>query len=289
MAMVINYDLSMKNYIDELDKTKHVTHKSFRKTSVTLHHNAGRLSHDGVLNVWKVRPASAHFNIDGQGTAAQFVRVNEYAWATGNTEGNRSTISIEMANSAVGGNWPVATITWQRAARLAGWLFSKVIGQAPSKSNFHYHSHWSSTACAGPYMDSIYSKVLAEAQKWYKYYEGGTATKPSSSTTSKPVASARKSNTQIASEVWAGKWGTGQDRINRLKRAGYNPTVIQNLVNRGVGRQSVSQDKNRKSISQIADEVIAGKWGNGTQRVARLKRAGYDAAAVQREVNRKLR
>ena len=41
----------------------------------------------------------------------------------------------------------------------------------------------------------------------------------------------KKSNQEIAKEVVAGKWGAGQDRINRLKAAGYNPTTIQKLVN----------------------------------------------------------
>lgn len=40
-----------------------------------------------------------------------------------------------------------------------------------------------------------------------------------------------------------------------------------------------------KSLRAIAEEVIAGQWGNGTDRKRRLTAAGYDAAAVQREVN----
>lgn len=44
----------------------------------------------------------------------------------------------------------------------------------------------------------------------------------------------------------------------------------------------------KKTISQIADEVIAGKWGNGTARKTKLEAAGYDYDAVQAEVNKKL-
>ena len=36
---------------------------------------------------------------------------------------------------------------------------------------------------------------------------------------------------RLAHEVIAGKWGNGQERIDRLKAAGYNPTMIQNKVN----------------------------------------------------------
>ncbi|MEF2736596.1 MAG: N-acetylmuramoyl-L-alanine amidase [Bifidobacterium choerinum] len=39
------------------------------------------------------------------------------------------------------------------------------------------------------------------------------------------------------------------------------------------------------TVDQIAREVINGKWGNGADRMARLKAAGYDAAAVQAKVN----
>ena len=40
------------------------------------------------------------------------------------------------------------------------------------------------------------------------------------------------------------------------------------------------------SLTALAREVIAGRWGNGADRKRRLTEAGYDAAAVQAEVNR---
>lgn len=41
----------------------------------------------------------------------------------------------------------------------------------------------------------------------------------------------------------------------------------------------------KKSIDELAKEVIQGKWGNGQDRVNRLTKAGYDAKAVQKKVN----
>ncbi len=35
----------------------------------------------------------------------------------------------------------------------------------------------------------------------------------------------------------------------------------------------------------IAQEVINGKWGNGHDRINRLKTAGYDPTSVQKRVN----
>lgn len=41
----------------------------------------------------------------------------------------------------------------------------------------------------------------------------------------------------------------------------------------------------KKSITEIAKEVIDGKWGNGDVRKEKLKAAGYDYNAVQKKVN----
>ena len=44
----------------------------------------------------------------------------------------------------------------------------------------------------------------------------------------------------------------------------------------------------KKSNDTIANEVIAGKWGNNPQRAQKLKAAGYDPNAIQALVNQKL-
>ena len=115
-------------------------------------------------------------------------------------------------------------------------------------------------------VQSIVNKMLAGT------YAGGASTAP-----------ARKSNDQIAQEVIAGKWGNGSDRMNRLQAAGYDPSIIQNLVNQKLGVKATSGGK---SVEQLAREVWAGKWGSGQDRVNRLRNAGYDADAVQKMVNK---
>ena len=42
----------------------------------------------------------------------------------------------------------------------------------------------------------------------------------------------------------------------------------------------------KKSVDEIAAEVMAGKWGNGEARKQALTKAGYDYAAVQAAVNK---
>ena len=52
----------------------------------------------------------------------------------------------------------------------------------------------------------------------------------------KTTTSNKKSNEEICKEVWQGKWGNGQDRFNKLAAAGYNASLIQSMVNKGIGR-----------------------------------------------------
>ena len=41
----------------------------------------------------------------------------------------------------------------------------------------------------------------------------------------------------------------------------------------------------KKSVDELAQEVIVGKWGNGRDRKLRMTAAGYDYKAVQKRVN----
>jgi hypothetical protein len=170
----IAYDRPVKNLIAQLDATGHVSHVQHRKTHVTLHHNGARLSHEGVLEVWKVRPASAHLDVDVIGDLAQYVRVAEYAWATGSTIGNQKSISIEMCNLTLGPDWLIPEPTWRSAARLTGWLFARVIGYRPTPEFVVPHHFWNPTLCAGPHLDRIYDPVLQLAQKSFDQFMYGT-------------------------------------------------------------------------------------------------------------------
>lgn len=52
--------------------------------------------------------------------------------------------------------------------------------------------------------------------------------------------------------------------------------------------ETSSSTTSKKSNEEIANEVIAGKWGSGTSRKTKLTAAGYDYNAIQSIVNSKL-
>ena len=106
-----------------------------------------------------------------------------------------------------------------------------------------------------------------------KYASGGVAPKPNPD----------KSISEVAQEVIQGAWGNGDARKNALTAAGYDYATVQAEVNRILGGGSTAP---KKSVNELAKEVIAGKWGNGDARKTALTNAGYDYSAVQKEVNR---
>lgn len=118
------------------------------------------------------------------------------------------------------------------------------------------------------------NKAYISAASWRKL-----ATKAVKIATIKPV---KKSVNTIAREVLVGRWGNGVDRKSRLTKAGYDYSKVQAAVNKLVKASQMSQDK---IINAVAHEVIAGRWGNGQERVDRLKAAGYDPTMIQNKVN----
>ena len=114
--------------------------------------------------------------------------------------------------------------------------------------------------------------------------------KPTPTPAPKPAAKptpSKKSVDEIAKEVIAGKWSAGDDRRKKLTAAGYDYQIIQNRVNQMLGIKVTAPAK--KSINQIALEVIRGNWGAGEDRRRRLTAAGYDYNAVQNLVNQMMK
>lgn len=118
------------------------------------------------------------------------------------------------------------------------------------------------------------NKAYISAASWNKL--AGKVKTASASTT------AKKSVNTLAKEVLAGKWGNGADRKSRLAKAGYDYSKVQAAVNKLVKASQMSEDK---IINAVAHEVIIGKWGNGQERINRLKAAGYNPTIIQNKVN----
>ena len=90
-------------------------------------------------------------------------------------------------------------------------------------------------------------------------------------------------------DLWLAYWTNSPDRPSRYN---YDQTMWQWGVDR-IGGYEVDgdicfKDYSNKTIDELADEVLAGKWDNGAEREKLLTAAGYDYDAVQKRVNEKL-
>lgn len=97
------------------------------------------------------------------------------------------------------------------------------------------------------------------------------------------VADNLKPLEEVVLEVIIGKWGNGEDRIQRLEEAGYDTLTVQNNVNRML-LDGVSVNALR-SIEDIAIEVAQGKWGKDEEsQMRRLTAIGFDYDEVKRYI-----
>ena len=60
------------------------------------------------------------------------------------------------------------------------------------------------------------------------------------------------------------------------------PAIIKNGGYNGYKKPATPE---KKTVAQLAKEVIEGKWGNGEERQQKLTDAGYDYDKVQSRVN----
>lgn len=84
---------------------------------------------------------------------------------------------------------------------------------------------------------------------------------------------------------------TFNSRIDDIAKAyleAFGITASGGSSSSGSGSSSSGGASGKKTVSQLAKEVIEGKWGNGDARKSKLEAAGYDYSAVQAKVNEML-
>lgn len=69
----------------------------------------------------------------------------------------------------------------------------------------------------------------------------------------------------------------------------YEENMRNDVVRVWSGKLPKKKAAPKKTTAQIAQEVINGKWGNGDERVKKIKAAGYDPVEVQKKVNELLK
>lgn len=137
------------------------------------------------------------------------------------------TVHRWFANKSCPGNWLYARLgdlATKVTAQLAG---TTTTPETPTATLYRVRKTWSdSKTQKGAFKVLSNAKKCADDNAGYSVFnEKGKVVYTGKNTVVK------KTVTELAKEVIAGKWGNGQDRKNRLTAAGYDYTAVQNKVN----------------------------------------------------------
>ena len=238
---------------------------------IVVHNTANDASAENEISYMKSNnnKVSFHYAVDDI-EIVQGITENRNAWHAGdggNGEGNRKGIAIEICYSKSGGE------KFDKAEENAAeFIASKLKEKGWGIDKVKKHQDFANKYCPHRTLDYGWERFLNKIRSYLGEEQVNTST--------------QKDLNTIVDEVITGKWGNGEDRKNALANAGYNYSEVQALVNQKLNGTSTTTTQ--KSIDTIADEVIAGKWGNGTDRKTNLENAGYNYQEVQNKVNEKL-
>lgn len=262
--------------------------------TITIHCMAGNLSIETCANVFAPtsRKASSNYGVGSDGRIGCYVDENDRSWCSSNKANDMRAITIEVAND--GGadtGWHVSGVAMSSLIKLVADVckrnnIRKLVWSDNKDDRINHrngcnmtvHRDFKNKACPGDYLMSKMSYIADEVNKLLC---------ASSDSTSSGVVNTNaptKTLDDVAREVINGKWGNGSERKERLEEAGYVYSAIQERVNELCNKGSVSST-NRKSVDEVAREVIKGVWGNGSDRKARIESAGYNYKEVQSRVN----
>ncbi|MGN8857668.1 N-acetylmuramoyl-L-alanine amidase [Catenibacterium mitsuokai] len=137
------------------------------------------------------------------------------------------TVHRWFANKSCPGNWLYARLGDLAAKVTAQLAGTTTTPETPTASLYRVRKTWSdSKTQKGAFKVLSNAKKCADDNAGYSVFdEKGNVVYTGKNTVVK------KTVTELAKEVIAGKWGNGQDRKNRLTAAGYDYTAVQNKVN----------------------------------------------------------
>ena len=200
-------------------------------SKITIHHMAGKLDPYYCAEMhYNGNHASANYYIGNDGTICGGVDETRRAWTSSSNWNDQRAITIEVANEFFGPNWPVSTKAYDALISLCADICTRY-GIDPhwdgsTGGSLTIHKQYASTACPGPYLESLIKSYELEND-----IKAKIGNEPEPTPTPEPKPQPKKSNEEIAKEVIQGKWGNGAERKKRLTEAGYNFSDVQDIVN----------------------------------------------------------
>lgn len=165
--------MSNSALVNHVHLSPNYTAMSNKKNEViVIHHMAGKLTVEQCGNVFapSSRKASSNYGIDGNGRIGLYVEEKNRSWATSSRAIDSRAITIEVANSVAGGNWPVSDKAMASLINLCVDICKRNgiprLNYTGDKSgNLQMHKWYAATGCPGAYLESKFPYIANEVNK----------------------------------------------------------------------------------------------------------------------------
>ena len=278
--------------------------------TITIHCVVGQVSVERLGEIFAPtsKKASANYGIGSDGRVGMYVEEKDRSWCSSNADNDNRAITIECASDS---KYPYAIndavykalielcadICKRNNIKELKWKADKsLIGQV-DKQNMTVHRWFAKKSCPGQYIYERLGQIAEEVNKklkasevtvLYRVQTGAFLNKSYADAMLAKVKAAGFSTYMVQTgKMYRVQVGAYKVRANaekmakRLKAAGFN-TYITTVSGTPVAASA------KKSIDEIAREIVLGKWGNGSDRKNRLIKAGYtldEITQIQKKVN----
>lgn len=192
---------------------------------ITPHHAAAvGASLSAMGNVFRTRDCSANYGIDSDGNIAMYVPEDKRAWTSCNANNDYHAVTIEIANSGAGPNWPISAKAWDALVKLCVDICQRngieaLVYTGDTKGNLTRHNMFVATACPGPYLQGRFpelAQVVNEAL-------GSAPAEPV------PTPAEPEPETNVIYRVQVGAYSVkknADEMRSKLVKDGYTPIVV---------------------------------------------------------------
>lgn len=318
--------MSKSKLVDYTKISPNSSARTAKIDKITIHHMAGNLSVETCGNVFQNtdRQASSNYGVGTDGRIGLYVDESRRAWTSSNRDNDNRAVTIEVANDGGSPDWHVSDKALEATVALCVDIcqrngIKKLNFTGDKSGNLTMHKWFASTLCPGPYLESKFPYIAEEVNR---RLSADSADSTSTNTEAKENAESTPTG-GVVYRVQVGAYNSkkwAEARLKKLHAAGFADAFIAvvdgKLYRVQIGAfsekanaeaqlakvkkagfscfittlsgQPTSASTEKKTVKQIAQEVIWGKWGNGAERKAKLTAAGYDYDEVQSMVNKLL-
>lgn len=280
--------------------------------TITIHCVVGQCSVETLGNVFAPpsRKASSNYGVGVDGRIGMYCEEKDRSWCSSSGSNDNRAITIECASDTT---HPYAIndkvykaliellvdICKRNGIPELRWKADKSLIGQPDKQNMTVHRWFANKSCPGDYIYNRLGQIASEVNVKLK---GGASEKPTQEVlyrvqtgafSNKVNADAMLVKVKVAGfetymvkvdNLYKIQVGAYSNKANadaiatKLKAAGFDTYI----TTKGGAAVTTSS---KKSVDEIAREVLQGLWGNGQDRKERITKASYDYSAVQKRVN----